>query len=93
MFIVFKSYLTAKHARRNPQAFIDTINSDKKLVYNFNINNWHITKAPPESDIFWFKLGKKDFISSIKSFVLFLLLFIVCVVLVSPLTVSMFTLY
>ena len=50
------------------------------------IDDWNIEQAPPVSDIIWSKIGTKDLLSTLKSIFLYLLLFIICIILVSPLT-------
>lgn len=50
------------------------------------MQNWRLEKAPSYSDIKWHKLGTYDVSSLFKSFILYLGLFVICVVLVTPLT-------
>jgi hypothetical protein len=52
----------------------------------FGLYFWHFYKAPSYSDIIWSKLGASDVASIVKSFFLYFALFIICVILVTPLT-------
>jgi len=52
----------------------------------YEMNTWEIQKAPSESDIVWSDLNKINFFSNIKKVFLISILFLVSVILVTPLT-------
>jgi len=92
-FVVFKYKYMAQEVIRKPSEFLSgVLASNPQIRIRFNVDLWTVEKAPPASDIIWSKLGTRDISSNLKSIFLYLLLFIFCVLLVSPLTVTYFSL-
>jgi hypothetical protein len=59
ILIFFKSILDVKKVLKNPKEFLSAIKPDRKIYNKYNLGNWELCKAPPESDIIWNKLGRK----------------------------------
>ena len=89
-FVVFRSSaLVSDLVHMSTSNFIKTLSISPSEQTKFNTSRWSIRKAPVESDIIWDGLYKKDFVSVIKKVVLISLLFIISVILVTPITVSL----
>jgi hypothetical protein len=93
-FLIFRHIDQAQDALKHQDAFRRTLLSANNSILSeeqkakYNVAKWRLQKAPASSDVRWAKIGQHDLTSVIKSFFLYLLLFVICVLLVSPLTVS-----
>jgi len=56
------------------------------LIKELNMTEWKLCQAPAQSDLVWDKLNKRSMTSSIKSWTLSILLFVISVLVLSPLT-------
>ena len=89
-FVVFKHKHQAQRAIRSPIEFLNGVLARDPLIrLKYCVENWRLEKAPPYSDVIWGKLGTRDLLSALKSIFLYLLLFTFCVLLITPLTVSL----
>jgi hypothetical protein len=87
-FVVFKHKYQAQRAIRSPNEFLNGVLARDPLIrLKYCVESWRLEKAPPSSDVIWGKLGTRDLSSALKSIFLYLLLFVFCVLLITPLTV------
>ena len=87
-FVSFKSSTLVSDIRKKPEAVIRTFNLTEAEKKEFRFEKWTLNKAPVENNISWPDLNKVGFDSIIKKVVLIIILFVVSVVLITPLTVS-----
>lgn len=88
LFIQFRHVFQAQEAIRHPELFLaGLVGATLEQRVKYGMDSWQLLKAPPASDIRWSKIGTYDMASRIKSLFLYVLLFFICVTLVTPLTV------
>lgn len=51
-----------------------------------HVLQWKLKKAPASSDIIWVNMQRDEFFSSVRSWFLIIILFIVCVIFLTPMT-------
>jgi hypothetical protein len=84
-FVTFMSNLQVKRLI-NKEDFEKLVNEklSGQEIAESEIKHWKIMMAPVMSDIIWDNMMSDDTISSIKSWILLVILFVVCVILITP---------
>ena len=86
-FVTFQSNLQVKrclNAKDFQKLVVDRVGPEDRM--RAGVNRWKIKQAPAYSDIIWENMYRDDTLTSIKSWLLMILLFIVCVVLITPIS-------
>ena len=86
--IIFSDREIIKDYLYNDQKYFEKLITNElseSAISRLNMRNWDFLHAYPESDIIWEDIYKDSIISSIKSFILWVLLLLLSVVLLTPL--------
>lgn len=89
-FFVFRSLTLANEISRKPFTFLRQLKVTAKERDQYKIDLWKVRRAPLESDINWSDLKKqRGFKSVFKKVLLLLLLFVLSVIIITPITVRL----
>jgi hypothetical protein len=82
-FVAFSSNLQVKRLHNEFKSLVnDRVPQD--LKERAELKKWKVKKAPVISDIIWENMMNNDTCASIKSWILLIILFVVCVVFFTP---------
>ena len=82
-FVAFSSNLQVKRLQHEFKSLIkDKVPQD--LKERAELKKWKVKKAPVISDIIWENMMNDETVASFKSWILMIILFVVCVVFITP---------
>jgi hypothetical protein len=84
-FVAFSSNLQVKRLQHEFKSLIkDKVTVPEDLKERAELKKWKIKKAPVISDIIWENMMNDETVASFKSWILMIILFVVCVVFITP---------
>jgi hypothetical protein len=84
-FVTFASNLQVKRLiyKNDFEKLVNEKLTEQEIAES-EIKHWKIMMAPDMSDIIWDNMMSDDTVSSIKSWILLIILFVVCVIFITP---------